>query len=561
MKLKTFKFGILLGTIALFAHTAEAASLFFVPATGEFGVGAKITVDLKIDSEGVGLNAAQATLRFPKETLEVISIEKTNSVFNFWLEEPTFSNENGVVSFVGGTPYGISGASIEVLRVTFTSKGSGTAPITIVDAAITASDGSGTNILSKTGGAQFTISPTATTPAPVVPAPKQITREPTPASGLPQKPVVSVPLYTDPTGWSNISNIFTANWNLPSDISGVNTAINKEPNFTPGEESAGLFDNKTFSALSDGTWYLHVRFRNSVGWGTATHYRIAIDTQIPLPFEVTSKEAELSSNPTPTFAFKASDALSGIGEYRARVNNEDWVIIPVKDFNGTFTFPSMNPGKNHITIRAVDRAGNSIENTIDRETLAIASPTFTFVTDKLFSDEVKGLSARGTALPSTKILFSLKKGTAIIESSTLPVDANGNWEYTSSTLLLSGTYVASIQNKDDRGALSVVVTSEKIQVTGKYTNEITILIIALVGALIGGYLFYKKRRERTALRIDVAESDTAKVFKMIENDIEKLNKARTTETTADDEFVIQKMAENVKKMGGYVNDTINRVKK
>ena len=556
---RIIKISILFGLAIFFVNTAHAASLFFVPGTGEFGVGSKITIDLKIDSEGVGLNAAQATLRFPKETLQVTSVDKTNSAFNFWLEEPTYSNDDGVISFVGGTPYGVSGASIQVLRVTFTSKGSGAAPITIVDSAITASDGSGTNILSKTSGATLTVSPTSVATT-VIPEPKQIIREPTPASGLPSRPIITVPLYGDQTAWSNLSNIFTANWNVPSDISGVSTAINKEPNFFP-EESAGVFDNKTFNALSDGIWYLHVRFKNNVGWGATTHYRLAVDTQSPLPFQITTNESEASDNPAPVFMFKTSDPLSGISEYRIKAGSGNWIVVPAKDFKGSFALPVEIPSKYHIIIQAVDRAGNSIENSIDHEVTAIASPTFTFVTEKLFSEESRGLSIKGTSLIETEILLTIEQNGAIITSSTIPVDTQGNWEYTLSDPLRNGTYVANIQSRDSRGARSIIVSSPEIQVTGKYTNLVLITFVVLAGGLIAGSWYYRKRREQTALRIEVAESDTSKVFKMIENDIEKLNKARATETSADDEFVIQKMSENVKKMGGYIKEEINKVKK
>lgn len=556
--LRNLKLGILLGVVMLFANTAEAASLFFVPATGELGVGSKITVDLKIDSEGVGINAAQATIRFPKDTLTVTSIDKTGSIINFWLEEPTFSNADGVITFVGGTPYGISGASVQVLRVVFTSKGSGPASITIADAAITASDGSGTNVLSKTNDAVFTISPTAVST--VIPAPTQIKREPTPASGLPVKPVLTVPLYPSESAWHNASNIFNANWELPRDISGVKTSLNKQPGFVPSGESEGLFDNKTFSALTDGVWYLHIRFANNVGWGPTAHYRIAVDTQAPLPFEITSDTSDTSDNPTPILSFNANDALSGLNEYRIRIDNENWIDVTSKEFAGSYKLPVQNPGKHHLTILAVDNAGNSIENTIDYETLSIALPTFTFVTNKLFSDEPKGLTVRGTGIVSAEVVATLKKDGAIITSKIVGVDAQGNWEAVFNDALRNGTYIVSIQSKDARGALSTHVISEDIQVTGKYTNLIILSFVALIVSLASGFFYYKKRRDRTALRLEVAESDVAKVFKMIEADVEKLKKADTTPTLADDEFIAQKLGENVKKMSGYIKDTIKRVK-
>lgn len=558
--LRTIPLTIILGAALLFANTAEAASLFLIPATSEYGIGKEISIDLKIDSEGVGMNAAQATIHFSKDTLAVKSIDKTDSTLNFWLDEPTFSNENGVISFTGGiTSYGISGASLQVLHIVFRSLGSGSAPITITDAAVTASDGSGTNILSKINNAVIAILPETTTPAPAVPAPKQITREAAVASGLPEKPILAIPFYLDPALWYNFSNIFAVNWVLPRDISGVATTLNKQPNYAP-MESEGLFDSKMFQALSDGTWYLHVRFKNNVGWGATAHYRLAVDTKAPLPFEITSDENDTSDDPTLTLTFKASDALSGLREYRVRMDNENWVTIPAKDFKGAFKLAAAEPGKHHIIVVATDAAGNNIENSIDHEILPLAAPTFTFVTEKLFSEESTNITVKGTALPSTEILLSLKQGDALVESKVAPVDAQGNWEFTFNNPLRNGSYIASIQNRDVRGALSFVVNSTKIKVAGKYTNTIITLIVILLSALALGFWFYEKRRKRTALRIDIAESDTAKVFKMIETDIEKLKRAQGTPTSADEEFITQKLGENVKKMGGYIKEEIKKAK-
>ena len=118
----------------------------------------------------------------------------------------------------------------------------------------------------------------------------------------------------------------------------------------------------------------------------------------------------------------------------------------------------------------------------------------------------------------------------------------------------------SIQNRDARGALSFVIDSPKITVSNRYGTVLILLFAILIGSLAAGFWFYKTRREKTALRIDVAESDTAKAFNMIKADIDKLDKARTTETTVDDEFITQKMRENVKKMETYVKKEIIKAK-
>lgn len=559
--IRQIKFVVLLGLFTLFAHTSSAATMNMVPSTGEFGIGKEITIDLKVDSEGAGVNVAQATIRFPSDILKVNSISKEGSALNFWLEDPVFSNENGTISFVGGTAYGVSGASIQLIHIVFTAKTAGTAGITILDAAVTASDGSGANLLTKTQGATLTLSPSVTTP--IVTAPTQIIRKSVAASGLPTKPTLTIPLYPDSLEWYNSSNIFSVSWTLPADVSRVATAINQEPNFDPTDRSQGLFDNKSFGALADGRWYLHVRFMNNVGWGPTTHHRLSVDTQPPLPFDITSDDGATTDNPSPTIKFKTSDTLSGISHYRLKLNNEQWETISAKDFTGSIQPIHKEHASNdhhNIIVQAVDHAGNSIENSISQDITPLASPIFTFISTKLFSDETRGLTAKGTALPNTEILLSLTSDGAVITSGIVSVNNEGNWEYTFAELLRNGKYLVTIQTKDSRGALSDIVLSPYITVTNKYTKSIILLFAILLGALVGGYYFFKKRRERTALRIDVAGSDTSKVFNMLQADIEKLKKAQGTATTADDAFMIEKMEADLKKMGKYVEKEITRAK-
>lgn len=130
---------------------ADAAILFITPAEkGDLSIGQTFEMNVQINAEGQAFNAAQATINFPKNILEVASLNYSPSatIFNFWLEEPKFSNSDGAVSFVGGATNGVSGSAVPVLTITFRTKGSGSGDIVANDAAITAADGNGTNILS-----------------------------------------------------------------------------------------------------------------------------------------------------------------------------------------------------------------------------------------------------------------------------------------------------------------------------------------------------------------------------------------------------------------------------
>jgi hypothetical protein len=572
MKIKLLFITIFMGLgVLAFASVAEAATLFLAPPSSEIAIGEKLTIDLKIDSEGISLNAAQAVLRFPKDTLEVVSLDKTESAFSFWLEEPNFSNTDGVISFIGGTPYGVSGGSIQVLKIVFNAKGSGSDIIALSDAAITASDGSGTNILSKTVDAAFAILAEKETPSvPVpVPAPTPITREPVPTGKLPIKPELKVPLYPDETKWSNLVSQFNVGWDLPLDVTGVSTAVNKQPGFLP-QKSEGLFDNKNFTALLDGAWYLHVRFQNDVGWGPTVHYRLAVDTQPPLGFEINVVEGEATDNPTPTLQFKTSDAISGLREYQIRIGDGDLIKIPADDFEGVFKLPLQSPGKRRITVKAVDQADNGIENSLTLETIPIASPTITYVTKELFSDEERGLTVIGASLSNINILLRVYREEALVADGVARTDEEGNWEFTFDQPFRNGRYILTAQSQDERGALSLVVESPEVRVKSKPIIQIgkfqlgmggalIFLLIVIAGGFGGGVWFYKKRQEKLALRLLVVKTDMAKVFKLIQDDIEKLQQAIGTPTEADDEFMAKRLRENIKKMEGYLKKEIGKL--
>lgn len=576
---------IILAAVSAFGlfSSAQAATFSLTPVSSEIGVGEKMAVELRIDSEGVSFNAAQAVVRFPKDTLEVAALEKAESAFSFWLEEPQFSNNEGVISFTGGTPYGVSGGAIQILKVVFTAKGSGSGTLSLMEAAIIAADGSGTNILSKINDAVITVVPQRVIPKvpepqQKIPEPEQIIREPAPSEKLPSSPILKIPLYPEEDRWYNLAAQFTASWDLPLDISGVSTALNKDPNSIPANRSEGLFDSKAFAALPDGIWYLHVRLQNNIGWGLATHYRLAIDTQPPLGFEANILEGEKTNNPAPTIQFQSSDALSGLNEYQIRVSDDDLIRIPDGDFAGSFKLPLQAPGERRVLVMAVDQAENSIENSVDIKILPIASPTITFAPRELFPEDEQGLVIKGTALPDVNVLIKVQKVLLegrgeIVAEGAIQADDKGNWEFIfGNQPLRNGRYVALAQSQDARGALSLTVESQEIQVKSKPIIQIgkfqlgmgealIFLLIVIAGGFAGGVWFYKKRQEKLALRLLVVKTDLAKVFKLIQDDIEKLHKALETLTEADDEFIIKRLRENINKMEGYLNKEIDKIKR
>ena len=338
---------------------ARAASFNLVASKETFVVGDSFTVNLKISSTDVGVNAAQATLTFPKDLVQVTSIDKTGSVFNFWLQGPDYSNDTGTISFIGGNQNGMAGADLEALRIVFKVKGAGPVSLVFSDGAVTASDGSGTNVLSAMNGLRLT---SITTQNAALIKPPQIMRPAVPTGVLPVKPGVTVPLYPDSGAWYSHVSKFITQWNLPKDVTAVATAVDRRPVFEP-TASEGLFDNKTFGPLEDGVWYLHVRFKNSVGWGPTAQYRIGIDSAPPLGFTVSSPNGSSTTNVAPYISFSTKDQPSGISVYKVLVDG----TVATTTRAETYTLPPQAPGSHSIIVQAYDQAGNMTEShlTID----------------------------------------------------------------------------------------------------------------------------------------------------------------------------------------------------
>lgn len=570
----------------LIGQDALAAKLFISPQGGTQALNKTFTVDVKIDSQGDGINAAQSQITFPQNLLEVKSVDKTGSVFNFWPEDPAYSNENGSVNFIGGTVNGVSGASLQVLKITFTTKSAGEAQISLDDSAVTVDDGTGTNILTDIVGANFRISATAVVPtAPLVeevptgtqpalplpgepiPPPTIIEREPAPAKGLPEAPNVSVSLYPDPSNWYNISTPFSASWSLPLDIMDVSTVINTNPNFNP-QTREKLFDAKIFDSLSEGISYLHVRFRNNIGWGPTTHYRLAIDTTPPAPFTIESSEGFQTNNPQPLLQFQTQDALSGIDFYLVKIGEAEafeWK-------NGQLRPPLQAPGTHKVTIRAIDLAGNGTSNSVNLEILPIESPAITFVTEKMFFGTKGGLVIKGTSLPVIDVrVFVDKEEGGLITEKIARSDKDGNWDIVIDEPLGIGKYIVSSQARDTRGALSLVVKSDKVvnvetQPIIKFGaievgagGSAVFLLIILIAGFGTGYWYFREKQRRLHVQVTITSRDYAQLYKLIDQDMEKLTTEFDKMNVTEQKFILNRIKENINKIEKYLLDELKNI--
>jgi len=173
---------LLLFFFSFFAH-AEAATLYFSPASGNQTAGNIMNVNVLVNTQGQSINSADTIITYPINYLEVVSISKSGSIFSLWVEEPTFSNGSGTINLSGGLPTpGYNGTAGKIIGITFRLKNAGTASLIFSSASVRANDGYGTDVLQSTSPASYSI----TAPVKVEPLPVP---EPTPVPVVPPKPV------------------------------------------------------------------------------------------------------------------------------------------------------------------------------------------------------------------------------------------------------------------------------------------------------------------------------------------------------------------------------------
>ena len=152
-------FFILIGLFSLsfFSPSTAGTSISIEPRGDVFNLEHDIVVDVFVISD-VPFNAVDAEVTFPADNLAVVDVTDAHSVIDLWVKEPRYSNEDGTVTFTGGTtlPGGVVGKSL-IATITFRPKKAGMVPLTIAHSLVLAGNGQGTDLNENTVNADFII--------------------------------------------------------------------------------------------------------------------------------------------------------------------------------------------------------------------------------------------------------------------------------------------------------------------------------------------------------------------------------------------------------------------
>lgn len=503
---------------------AASATLSLSPSSSSVKVGSSVTVTAYINTGGDRINAAEATINYPADLLQYVSNSTGGSIFTFWTSPP--SSSSTATSFGGGlaTP-GYEGTRGKIISLSFKAKKQGTANLSITGGKILADDGYGTNIFAGGNGTSITI---GTTPPP-------------PPAG-PSSPRLSSPSHPNQSAWSKNKNVeFT--WTAGRGNTGYGFTFDHSATGEPSIASPQNITKKNYDNVEDGIWYFHLKAKVDTGSVATVHYKVQIDTTPPKEFTLTVNQDGGLTNPTPTITFAASDDLSGIDRYEAKIDNGA-VFVPVSGAQ----LPFQKPGKHTIIVYAYDKAGNMRESTATFKVQGIDPPIVS--QRKTLFGLLEPVCFEGYAgKDDTLITYLDDKELERVAVANLPLkdktllnltsskELNASWQYCYKNVVLPGnhTYRFSRTNKD--GAESEMTAPFKIKVEAatvkiwKFTFPMQVVLLATLALsallfLIILFLIIRlialAKRSKGYIALSTWLKNSARVTQKLETDVDKI---------------------------------------
>jgi hypothetical protein len=565
MKKNLYIVGVLFSALVCLPALVHAAEMYLVLDKTEISQNGTFTGTIYVSANGTPINTAESTLTFPSNLVSVNSISTAGSIFNIWVEQPTFSNSDGIIYFNGGVPTpGFSGQSGQALKVSFKAKNSGSGNIMFVSPVVRANDGNGTDVLTQARGGTITVGTTAS--APVVSEPI--------AKG-PKAPVITSKEMPLATAWYNKTQA-TFSWDLPSDVTMARLILSDSADAAPSVNYDPAISSKKLSDLSEGVQYLNVRFKNASGWGKIASRKIQIDVTDP---ENVSAKADVTADDLIAIDASAKDAISGIKNYIVyNDSNEIARGNALADGSSHVNLPPLPEGNYKFVVKAYDQAGNHAEAELSADAPIVKVPRITHYPEYIKAGSK--IEIRGKAPYSEgEIAIWIKQDGMDAQSFTVKPDEDKIFLYTSDTLTTSGNvtiWTQTLRTPNIKSALSdkihISVKESDVVVIGTQalqTISIAITIVLLSFGLIT--LFYfgikrfnaakrKLRRERVH-----TEQQIHKVFEMLKGDTRRHMKLLETASmrrklTKEESKILAELSENLKETEEYLKETVKEPK-
>lgn len=559
----TQRFSLIIFALSLFLipEVSEAARVYLAPAASSVTVGNIVTVNAYVSTEGVAVNNGEAVIQFPTDLLQVVSVSKSASIFSLWVEEPTYSNSAGRVSFNGGiTNPGYNGTAGQMVSITFRATAPGTASLLFGDTAVRANDGLGTNVLTTKTGSTLTLSNATAAP----PAPPVSTR-------LAPLSVTSL-THADQRAWY-LSTDAVLRWALPTGATTIQTGLDADPAGSPKVTYSPPISQRAID-LDEGVSYFHVRYAIGSSWSPTTHYRLQVDTTPPRTPVVHTGSV---SNGTTEVRVRTADDGSGVVRYE--VETEDGTVVEAKALSGdretTISLPTLLLEGQKILVRAYDAAGNTTEI---EHTISAAAAAAVNITDYPTSVRVgeRVVLAGRVSRPEATVELQLALDGVTVFTRKVRADENGAFSVESPAIENPGIAVVWVQMLDETGQvaassdkLSIAVKKPLLLQIGEYSIGLLTVLIPLVALLFlfvallyfGWYRFFSMRarirRDLDQLKARAHETFT-KLSKEMDEELHQLEHTKRRGTAAERERLVD-LRHAVDAIDAYLEKMIKKI--
>ncbi len=504
----------------------QAASIYISPSQPQIPVGKTQVFRVSVNTQGVAINTAEGVISFDPKLIEIVSVSKSNSVLNLWIEEPSFSNSTGKITFNGGaiTP-GYTGSSGELFTVTARGKVAGSVTFAFSDVSIRENDGAGTDVSSAKINSVATI--TAGVNPPVVKTPTVEPKKPViaalpvvpvlPSKLVPVAPTLTSQTHPDQTAWYNSRNL-DVTWIQSTDAYGSQSIFDSKPETVAGGPIQSGVTVKPLRGVRNGVSYLHVRQVGAAGVSPTSHFAVHIDTDAPRDVQISASSSRID--------ISATDDLSGVDHITLVIGTHDYGIIPVSGDTVSYMVPAdIESGSYEVTVGVFDKAGN-VTNL--KKTLTIMQPSMYELTTETadVSIDADVLIHGQTSVKDGEVSLSIKNPAQKVENFSLETDTTGAFVFRLPHVK-EGQYV--IWGIDNHAGQSNVI---EINVRTSYAQMllhlcrqygmILISILLLIWVIILNCRLKHKKTDMVALKaIRKLEEDTNKSLKEIKEEASK----------------------------------------
>lgn len=320
----------------LVGRGADAAILAPTALSDSVHTNESIIVHALLQTEGATVNAAEGTLTYPEELLEVVDIVTASSPLTLWLEAPHVTRP-GAIAYAGGIPGGAVVSNAPLFTVYFRPVRRGTATFAFhePETQVLLNDGTGSAAVLALKELVVVIAD-------------------------PDGELTAVTSLTHPREnvWYRAAGVVFAWDPVPSFFYSVR--LSNDPLMLPDDVQEDVDGRISYPALTDGVWYFTLKAKvPQEPWGPVTRRRVQVDATPPEPFAVTVVDDAGER----IVSYGTTDATSGIDHYDVRVTKLRFRWLPyllVGDWetaSGSVTIPHGTVYRN-VAVRAVDAAGN-----------------------------------------------------------------------------------------------------------------------------------------------------------------------------------------------------------